>query len=149
MTQPMRPGRKSPEERDAPVALYLHCTQTYEKMFEHAAKKVDDKGEDIIVYEGMLTRLITQELYLPTPYYSLITQALKRMRCIRQLRRGGGSAPSQWELIQHPTEDLFNNALPTKKPGKSKHEMLQDQVSSLNTRVLALETVLEKVIENG
>lgn len=148
MTQQTRPGRKGDDNRDAPVALYLHCTQTYEKMFEHATKKHDDTGEEIIVYEGMLTRLITQELYLPTPYYSLITQALKRMRCIRQLRRGGGSAPSQWELIQHPTEELFNNSRPIKVPGKNKQDMVQDQISALNTRVLKLETVLEKVIED-
>ncbi len=96
------------------------------------------------MYEGMLTKLITVELNLSVPYYTSILRALKRMGCVRQIRRGGGTSASQWELICPPTEEAFLLVRPRKAPKKGKQEMQQDQINALNNRVLALEKALER-----
>lgn len=103
----------------------------------------------MIVWEGFLTRFITEELHLSVPYYSSVTLALKRMGCIKQLRRGGGSSPSQWELITEPTEELFTNKLPKKEPQVSRQSQLQEQVNSQETRIKALEDILENIIREA
>lgn len=133
-------------DNDAPVALYGHCLTTYQTMLSEASGIVEDDST-IIVWEGMLTRLITSQLNLSVPYYTAVTKALKRMGCIRQLKRGGGTAPSQWELLKEPTEELFINAVPKRIPKMDRYELLQMQVDTLNNRVLKLEKVLENIIK--
>lgn len=109
----------------------------------------EDAEGTMIVWEGFLTRFVTEELHLSVPYYSSVTQALKRMGCIRQLRRGGGSSPSQWELITEPTEDLFNNALPKKVGPVTKFQQLQAQVNDQEGRIKDLEDILENIIREA
>lgn len=135
---------------DAPVALYGHCLITYKTMLSEATAIVvseDDEEQTIIVWEGMLTRLITSQLNLSVPYYTAVTKALKRMGCIRQLKRGGGTAPSQWELLCEPTEELFINALPKRIPKMDRYELIQMQLDSQNNRILKLEKILENIIK--
>lgn len=111
---------------------------------------VDDSSPNVmVVWEGFLTRFITEEMHLSVPYYSSVTLALKRMGCIRQLRRGGGSSPSQWELITEPTTDLFDNALPSKLVPVSKTSQLQEQVDTLETRLKLIEDILENIIHEA
>lgn len=64
-----------------------------------------DRGPRI--YTGYLTRLF-KDLYLSVPYYSSVMENLKRMKCVEQIKRGGGPAPSQWALVQPPDRMLFN-----------------------------------------
>jgi len=131
---------------DAPVALYGHCSITYQTMLSEAtAIVIDDRT--IVVWEGMLTRLITSQLNLSVPYYTAVTKALKRMGCIQQLKRGGGTAPSQWELLKEPTEELFANAMPNKVPKMDKYQAIQEQLDSQNNRILALEKILANIIK--
>lgn len=164
-----RPGPKSEPQKqymsivgnqEPPVTLYLHCKRAYDHMLSQAKRVVADadiKNVDgqieigdvntMIVWEGMLTRLITGDLNLSVPYYSSITKSLKNMGCIRQLRRGGGNSPSQWELITEPTEEMFNSITPKKETKPNKHEMLQDQVAHLNSRVLVLEERVQALLK--
>lgn len=139
-----------------PPALYEHCVRTYEAMLAQAktltvtSKGVEledrsvDPDEDttaseIIVYEGFLTQLITGKLNLSVPYYTSITRALVRMGCIRQMRRGGGASPSQWELIYQPTEKAFYDTHPKKAPKQTKDEAHAEQIRNLAQRVTDLE----------
>jgi hypothetical protein len=133
-------------ETETPVALYGHCLITYQTMLSEATGIVDDDNT-IIVWEGMLTRLITSQLNLSVPYYTAVTKALKRMGCIRQLKRGGGTAPSQWELLMEPTEELFINALPKRIPKMDRYEGIQMQLDAQNNRILKLEKILENIIK--
>lgn len=133
-------------DTDVPVALYGHCLITYQTMLSEASGVVDDDNT-IIVWEGMLTRLITAQLNLSVPYYTAVTKALKRMGCIRQLKRGGGTAPSQWELLKEPTEELFINAMPKRVPKMDRYELIQMQLDSQNNRILKLEKILENIIK--
>jgi hypothetical protein len=94
---PRPPGR--------PPALFLHAKAVWDKMAEEASDT--DEG---LVYTGSLVRLVTKQCHLSMPYYSSVTQALRRMGCAEQLRRGGGGAPSQWVLIQPPTTELWEHA---------------------------------------
>lgn len=103
----------------------------------------------MIVWEGFLTRFITEELHLSVPYYSSVTQGLKRMGCIRQLRRGGGSSPSQWELKHEPTEELFNNTLPKKSLLLTPLQQVQAQVNSQEVRLKDVEAILENIIREA
>lgn len=105
-----------------------------------------DEHRTMIVWEGFLTRFITEELHLSVPYYSSVTQALKRMGCIRQLRRGGGTSPSQWELITEPTPALFEHAVPPKPHKVTKIQALQDLWDAHESRIKALEDILENII---
>jgi len=146
------PGRKRSDDT-TPAALYIHCVNVYNAMIREAKivelSEPDEEG-DLVVWEGMLTALITQKMNLSVPYYTHVTRALKRMGCIRQLKRGGGTAPSQWELITDPTPDLFEKAQPPKvdKP-TDKYSLLQQQVTDQNKRILNLEKALEHFINEA
>lgn len=164
VTAPPEKGRPGPQSEaqveyakdhrgDVPITLYIHCVNAYEKMLSHASRvalvnEATNDWEDrqyMIVYEGALTRLITQELNLSVPYYTSVTRALKNMGCIRQLRRGGSSSKSQWELIKAPTEEAFNNQTKPKQPKQDKYEMCLQQIRDLNKRVLKLEDLIQQL----
>ena len=129
-----------------PPALYQHCCRIYNKMMEQSSK-VEAEDGTMIVYDGFLTHVV-RKLDLSNPYYTFATRALKEMGCIRQVKRGGGKASSQWELIRSPTEELFSATNPL-DPSKSQlgrkgvTGMLQTQVNDLNNRVNMIEEWLE------
>lgn len=144
-----KPGPKVPTHGsdETTPALYFHCVTTYEAMLSEATSRVDDQDQEIIVWEGMFTALITSRLHMSVPYYTKISRALVAMGCIRQLRRGGGTAPSMWELITEPTEELFEHKIPKRKKTVDRYTMQQDQISAINTRLARLERALENLIE--
>jgi hypothetical protein len=100
------------------------------------------------VYRGHLTKLFTK-LHLSTPYYSMVTKQLKAMGCIEQLRRGGGGAESEWQLIAAPTEDLYDahpketrEGVRSTVPAAAIEQQIRDlanQVNELRTRMDAYE----------
>lgn len=135
---------------DAPEALFQHCQKVYEAMLGDAKIMLwedDHSGGEFVVWEGMLTTLITGQLHLSVPYYTSITRALKRMGCIRQIKRGGGTAPSQWELIREPTIELFDESKPLKAKPTDRYGLMQEQLSNHNTRLLRLERALQRIID--
>lgn len=132
---------------DPTPALYIHCETTYKALLAGAQSRTDDQGNEILVWEGMFTALITNKLNLSVPYYTKIRKALLEMGCIRQLRRGGGTAPSLWELIQEPTLTLYESKMPKRKKRVDRYAMQQEQLNTLMTRVSALERVTEALVE--
>lgn len=116
--------------------LLGHCTKVYEAMYEQAQNTPQG-----LVYSGHLTRLFT-EIGLGQPYYTAVTRKLKSMDCIRMIRRGGGAKPSQWMLLQAPSEELFQ--LPDTYRGRVSTSggakgMFEQQLKDLNNRMLKLE----------
>jgi len=135
----MSSATETPEEVTLP-ALYYHCIEIYEAMSDVATEVKMDTGATSLVYEGFLTSLVTKQQNLSVPYYTDVTRALRRMGCIKQLRRGGGTAPSQWELFHPPNQQLFETAkAPTRSKRASDVEGMQQQIRDLNERVLRLE----------
>jgi hypothetical protein len=150
------------EDATAPPALYDHCVTVYRAMLGEAKTVVQlshDTDEEIqlsddpttgsiVVYEGFLTRLVTVKLNLSVPYYTSVRKALINMGCIRQLKRGGGNSPSQWEMIQEPTLEAFNSS-DTKagKSGADKHSAAQQQIADLSRRLSDLEQQVSAVID--
>jgi hypothetical protein len=148
-----------PLSDDVMPALFGHCERVYLAMLNEA-KAVpwpyqEDEDEEegpeavAVVYTGKLTKLVA-ECNLSAPYYSSVTQALRQMGCIRQLSRGGGSADSQWQLIQEPTKGLFQTmkdagTVPQRKARATKTEGIQSQVNNLNGRVNTLEAELQQL----
>jgi hypothetical protein len=86
----------------------------------------------------MLTKLVCEDLGLAVPYYTAVTRKLKDMGCIRQLKRGGGSSPSQWELIREPTADLWND-LPQDTPVEGLDSQLLQMLADQGRRIGRLE----------
>lgn len=142
------PLKVEPQE-DAPDSLFFHCNDVYEKMMTHSKEvETEDGMGTMIIYEGHLTHLFTREMHLSTPYYTKVTRALKRMGCIRQVRRGGGPQPSQWEMIRNPTRSSFEYDKPKpEKQGSTKIEMLEDQMMQHNKRLQALEDALMGIVQ--
>lgn len=139
-----------PAEESAPPALFDHCRRTYQAMLREAQTVIQPSSDEpdeldeseagsIVVYEGFLTHLVTRQLNYSVPYYTSIRNNLIRMGCIRQLKRGGGSSPSQWELIYEPSESAFLSAQPPKRPKQTKQDALAEQVRNLSARVSELE----------
>lgn len=147
-------------EEGAPPALFDHCRRTYLEMSRQATSVIEPGSSDsedeersrIVVYEGFLTHLVTQQLNLSVPYYTSIRKNLIRMGCIRQLKRGGGSSPSQWELIYEPTPEAFATAQPPKVPKQTKESAMNEQIRNLSARVSELEdwrdAINETLVEN-
>jgi hypothetical protein len=120
---------------------FRYCQNVYKVMDEEAHDHIpeDDSSKSMRVWEGFFTKLITDRLSLSVPYYSTIRTNLMRMGCIRQLRRGGGSAPSQWELLRPPTEELWFNSPSRRSYQTSKTEANSEQLNDINRRVKILE----------
>jgi hypothetical protein len=127
---------------EALPAIFEHCRTVYKEM-EAEANLVSREGEGIdgsaeLIWEGHLTKLFAR-LHLSVPYYTSVTRELKRMGCIRQRRRGGGNASSQWIILTEPTEELFRSdqnrtsGIAAKKANKL--EMLEQQVKDLSRTV--------------
>lgn len=106
---------------------------------------VQNEEQGVLVYEGFLTRLITSKLNLSVPYYTSIRNRLIEMGCIRQLKRGGGSAPSQYEMIYEPSLEAFMKAEPAKVPKASRADAADEQIRNLAMRLSELETWQEAV----
>lgn len=131
----------------AVAALYGHCESAYNALLTGAKTVVQEDGNTIVVWEGMLVNLIVAKLHLSTPYYTSITKALKRMDCIRQIKRGGGSGTSQWELIKAPTIEAFLHDQPIKIVEQSRYALQQTQLDALNKRVNKLEGFMKGLFE--
>jgi hypothetical protein len=97
--------------------MFDHCSRVYAAMFDAAtpeeigeitdAARAQGKTLDTrMVWEGHLTRVFNQ-LELSTPYYTSVMNHLKRMGCVEQLRRGGGTQTSKWQLHYEPTLELY------------------------------------------
>ena len=123
--------------------MFDHCVRVYRAMLERAQKiRVGDGTDevDIMVYEGRTTHLFA-ELRLSTPYYTRVLGDLKEMRCVDQLRRGGGNTPSQWQLISEPTEAAFHSLKESRRP-TSKAAMALQQARDLDGRLAVVEQAL-------
>jgi hypothetical protein len=134
-----------------PPALYDHCVTVYDAMLQRAYRTTPANDEPPqVIYEGKLTQLI-RELHLPVPYYTFTLTELKRMGCVKQLRRGGGTAPSQWELITEPTTDLWNGngGHSTTYTSSKQREMamVNQQIRNLTSRVNELVNAHNLLVE--
>jgi hypothetical protein len=135
---------------EVPVSQnYRYCVDTYNRMAATAQTlSAQQTGSvEMTVWEGFFTKLITEELNLSVPYYSTVRRELIRMECIRQMRRGGGSSPSQWELLQPPTEELWHNAPPKRAQTNSKQDATAGQVGDLIRRLERVEQNIEVILE--
>jgi hypothetical protein len=140
-------------EQDTLPALFEHCQNVYKRMDSEAVLYTPPEGtpgEAHLIWEGYLTKLFAS-LHLSVPYYTSVTRELKRMGCVRQKRRGGGNAPSQWEIVTEPTEELFRSdmnrtqGLAAKKRGES--AMLRQQVHDMSLRLSKVEADYEAIID--
>lgn len=130
---------------EKPISIvFTHCKSVYDEMMQQAREETlnDDELEGTVkamVYEGHLTKLVTGDLGLATPRYTIVLKHLKAMGCIEQLQRGGGGAPSRWRLLQAPDEDAFRVIVDMKRPTSGKVAVVEQQLRDMNRRVLALE----------
>lgn len=126
-------------------ALLEHSKEVWHAMYDESQPGEVD-SDTYQIYRGFLTKLFSK-VRLSTPYYSSVMQTLKKMDCVRQLRRGGGGSPSEWALIQEPTVALFmqtaNNPTPInpRKASGNTQQLLQ-MIKDLTARVIVLEDML-------
>lgn len=145
-----------PGEATLPV-LFYHAKAVYDEMLNQSTMQTyRDGGEEkeAVVYEGFLTKLITEDLHLSVPYYSSVLAALKKMGCAAQLRRGGSTSPSQWQLFTEPTEALFKDKY---LGGKKRHgptsqystrlDQVEDNMAQVMKLVHEHDAILRKIIE--
>lgn len=123
-------------------AIFEYTARIYGAMEEEATLEAlgpqygDEEG---LVYEGFLTKLI-QDNDLPNPYYTKVTQELKRMDCARQLRRGGSTSKSRWLLLQPPSPELWHNSVgSTPRTGK---DAVDQRINDLAKRMSVVEEAL-------
>ena len=131
------------EPGTAPPANFEHCQNVYKAMLSNSTRI-----EGVIVYSGFLTKLITQELSLSVPFYTSLMRELKRMGCVKQLKRGGGTAPSEWELVKAPTLDDFMEARPAKAPANDRLGALSQRVGTLERQLQEMKTWQDSINEN-
>jgi hypothetical protein len=138
-----------PDVKPSPL---LHCERVYMRMRNEATETLET-DVPMVVWEGFFTRLM-QELGLSVPYYSTVRTALMEMGCIRQLRRGGGTSPSQWELLRPPTMALWSK-MQESVPANGTHAMAPSvtaetkrDINALDQRVKDFGTRLDAVEKN-
>jgi hypothetical protein len=123
--------------------LFDHCKSVYDGMLAKA--RPDNDGN--MLYEGHLTHLILDELNFSAPYYTKTLQALKRMGCIRQLRRGGAGTPSLWEVVREPDEDAFRSGVNRGMTRSQKVNSYEQRLADLSKRVSDLEDLAQMLVE--
>lgn len=121
--------------------VFQHCRTVYDAMRADARIRDDSEGR-FIVWEGFLTKLV-EGVGLAMPYYTEVRKHLIRMGCLRQLRRGGGSTPSQWEVIRRPTRELFLGAI---EELDTRVTPVQQQIADLAKRIETLERQQDVII---
>lgn len=141
---------------DRPMkALYDHCITVFDEMFKEAEPEVDISIADVnegeapsgyMIWTGHTTQLFAR-LGMATPYYTTVMQALKKMSCVEQVKRGGGNSMSKWRLVRRPEEEFFEAAEKLKKPVQGGQKALEQQVRDLNQRVLTLEDMVQDLIQ--
>ena len=130
---------------EAPPAVFLHICTVYERM-----KRDAQEVEGGHMYIGHLTKLLNIELGFAVPYYTTITQALKGMDCAEQVKRGGGSAPSEWLLKKQPTLEAYLDwdVRNKKKPhSSSQTAVLRQMVHDHGARIETLEETMSTLLE--
>jgi hypothetical protein len=125
------------DDSDTPI-MYDHCMTVYKRMAGEAVIK-EVEGTRMAVWEGFLTGLIQNDLGLAVPYYSAIRAHLVRMGCMKQLRRGGGTSPSQWQVIKPPSKEQFATAEASGTALQRRKETHAQQINDLTTRIATLE----------
>lgn len=141
---------RSEPQFEAPVSQnFQYCAQVYQVMKNESRKFTAEQTGSVpmVVWEGFFTKLITEDLGLSVPYFTTIRRELIRMECIRQLRRGGGTSPSQWELLRPPTEELWHSSPAKRSQTNSKQDMTAGQVGDLNRRLEVLEEHMKVLID--
>lgn len=146
-----------PEGTEEPLVsqVFRYCCDVYKIMDSEAntIRSDDPSGGSMRVWEGFTTKLIRDRMGLSVPYYTAIRSNLLRMGCVRQLRRGGGSSASQWELIREPTEELWNTAPHKRSYSASKQDAALGQITDVVRRLTRLEqnfdTLIRAMAENG
>jgi hypothetical protein len=122
-------------------AIFGHCEAVYRKM-EEESKVMTVEGQEVQVYEGFLTKLFN-DLNLAVPYYTAVMRELRKMDCVRQIRRGGGTAPSRWMLVQAPVEEVFQAShakpIPDGHNGRPTTKQLMQMMRDINARLTVLE----------
>lgn len=148
-------SKSEPYGDNAPPALFIHCVSIYNKMLEKSTRVIVDNDPEskMIVYEGFLTHLVSGQA-LSVPYYTFCRRALIDMGCIRQVKRGGGRSPSQYEMIKAPTPELFFETSPkdikdSNLGRKGEVAMLKQQIADLNGRMFILEDFMKSVMNQG
>lgn len=131
----------SEQEMEAPAAVFRHSETVYNEM---AAQASVIEAEDVamLVYEGKLVELVTETCKLSVPYYTKVTQALRGMGCARQLRRGGGNSPSQWELIEAPTIEKYEEYMGLVDPPDNTEYAPMQLVLDLASRIKRIEKAI-------
>lgn len=126
-------------------AIYKHCLSVFEKMADDAELRIveiDGREIEVYVWEGFLTHLFAS-LNLGIPLYTQVMGELRRMDCVRQIRRGGGTTKSQWQIVQAPSEILYDKMPGSeRRPGSTqwaKEQRIWQAVRDLTRRVEALE----------
>ncbi len=127
---------------NVPPALFEHVSTIYSAMKETAKEESDGTT----VWTGFATHLF-EEKGLSIPYYTQVMRMLQAMDCLRQLRRGGGSAPSKWLLVQDPTLVQFDKAceIPGAYRG-SKSAQTDQMLRDLSSRIGELEDRVEALV---
>ena len=122
-------------ETAVPPALFEHVSTIYNAM----AEGVEEDKDGNKIWTGFATHLF-KEYDLSVPYYTQVMRMLQAMDCLRQLRRGGGTAPSKWLLNQEPSMELFDAAcqIPGAYRG-SKAAQTDQMLRDLSNRLAAAE----------
>lgn len=117
--------------------LFEHCVALYELMDEKAEDFPDGR-----LYIGSLTTDF-EELGIGGSYYTKVTSRLRSMGCVDQLRRGGGSKPSAWAIIEPPTKELFQASDATGfvhvQKKRTEFDALVQRLNDMSTRIKRLE----------
>lgn len=96
-----------------------------ERYAQEVLHKMDEDSENGI-WKGSLSALISEICHLS--YYSPIRDLLLRSGAATQLHRGGGSAPSVWQVV-HPDAELHSQEY--RKVDLERRRELADRVSDL------------------
>jgi hypothetical protein len=108
----------------------------YDELFRIAS---EEDGETI--FRGHPTKILTENVGAPLPYYSEIKGMLEQMECIEALRRGGGAEGlSVWRLIKPPTDELWTVKQGTYARSRAIRRDQTDIIAKLITDLDALKT---------
>lgn len=132
-----RPPRftMTPLLREYESILFRQCADAYDRMLQESQESIWS-GHVVAFFDGSTN-------------YIKVIRALKAMKCIRQLQRGGRGVASttMYELRYPPTYDLFNKHCDSDPNSQLTRAQLYSMIIMLQKRVTFLEEHYGRLME--
>ena len=122
--------------------LFRKCKAVHKLMLANS-----EKEDGLDMWKGFLTSFIEDNLGIEQTHYSKVMGALKSMRSVQNVRRGGGNSPAKWIVFGPPQIEDFHAMKEQIDPNRQRQNDLFARIDKLEQQQEKILLVLEELVE--